>query len=219
MTTSNRFEDKLLVELRQVVAERPAPAAIRSATPRRTRFAMAGAGVAAATAAVAIVATSSDVTPAAYAVEPHSDGSITVEIHSLKDAAGLQSKLRAAGLPAVVDYDPSGAAGCAGPGPRSVRAGGGEAGTGDGPTFSTGGKGEAGGGPTLTQHGAPPAGGDPAARDKVTSSVSFGADGATFTIDPGEIKPGQKMFITTSTGAINAMSVGIGTTDPRTAAC
>ena len=108
MTASSRFEDRLLHELREVVAARPAPGVAARRRPRRTRLALAGAGVAAATAVVAIVATGSDVTPTAYAVDSRPDGSVTVEIRSLHDAAGLQRSLRAAGVPAVVDYAPAG---------------------------------------------------------------------------------------------------------------
>src|ERR1700712_2338355 len=102
MTTTTHFEDRLLEQLRQIVVENPDPG-VRLApqrAPRRTRLALAGAGAAAATAAVAIVATSSDVTPSAYAVQPRKDGSVSVKIRSLSDAAGLQRSLRAAGVPA-----------------------------------------------------------------------------------------------------------------------
>ena len=42
MTTAPRFEDRLLVQLRQVVADRPTPAAARRRGPRRTRLALKG---------------------------------------------------------------------------------------------------------------------------------------------------------------------------------
>ena len=59
---TSTFEDRLLTELRRVVAERPAPAAV--AVPRRrSRLALSGAAVAAATAAIVVVATSGDNTP------------------------------------------------------------------------------------------------------------------------------------------------------------
>jgi hypothetical protein len=107
MTVSTRFEDRLFEQLRDVVAARSAPTPRRRA--RRARLVLAGAGVAAATAVAAVVATGGDVTPA-YAVQPGADGSVTVRIHSLRDAAGLQRELRAAGVPAVVDYAPAGCA-------------------------------------------------------------------------------------------------------------
>jgi hypothetical protein len=47
-------------------------------------------------------------TQTAYAVTKNADRTVTVEIDSLTDAAGLQSKLRAAGVNAVVRYLPEG---------------------------------------------------------------------------------------------------------------
>ena len=47
-------------------------------------------------------------TQAAYAVTKNPDGTVTVEIDSLTDAAGLQAKLQAAGVNAVVEYLPAG---------------------------------------------------------------------------------------------------------------
>ncbi len=47
-------------------------------------------------------------TQAAYAVTKNADGSVTVEIDSLTDAAGLRAKLQAAGVNAVVEYLPAG---------------------------------------------------------------------------------------------------------------
>ncbi len=114
--TPNAFEDRLLAELRHIVAERPAPAA---AAPDRSGFGraprsprprlLAGATATAAAAAVAVLLASGGggATPA-YAVEREGDGSVTVEISSLRDADGLERKLRAAGIPAVVDYTPEG---------------------------------------------------------------------------------------------------------------
>ena len=103
------YEERLLSELRAYVAERP-----RSGTPvaveRRRRLPkVALAGVAAAAVAGGVVvATGGDTASAAYAVEPQGDGSVTVEIRKLEDAEGLQSKLREAGVPAVVKYLPIG---------------------------------------------------------------------------------------------------------------
>jgi hypothetical protein len=106
MTT---FEDRLLAELRAVVAERPTPRATPTPVrrPPRARV-LLGAGAVAATAVGVFVATGGDTAAPAYAVAKQPDGSVTVEIKSLRDAAGLQEKLRAAGIPAVVDYTPMG---------------------------------------------------------------------------------------------------------------
>ncbi len=71
------------------------------------RLAVVGAGAAVVAAGV-VVATGGDDANAAYAVEAQDDGSVTVQIHKLEDADGLEAKLRAAGVPAVVKYLPIG---------------------------------------------------------------------------------------------------------------
>lgn len=207
MTTAPRFEDRLLVQLRQVVADRPAPAAARSRGPQRTRLALAGAGVAAATAAVAVVATSNDANHSAYALKARADGAVTVSIHSLRDANGLERSLRDAGIPAVVDYAPTGSGACAGSGAPAAppRGAGGESGA----TFHTG---SDGAGPSLTQHGKAP---DGERRQRATMSfVSTRGGDATFTIDPGTLGPGERVYITTSTGAVTSIAMAIGAHKP-----
>jgi hypothetical protein len=192
MTAPTRFEDRLFDQLRAVVAERPAPAAgarVRARPRRRARLVLAGAGVVAATAVAAIVAGGGDVDPA-YAVQSRADGSVTVQIHSLRDAAGLQSKLRAAGVPAVVDYAGSD---CAAP-PRGA----------DGPSTN------AGGGPDSGRSLSGPGPGPGA----TTTALQLDSDGATFTIDPGGLKSGQKVYITTSTGEVTSLAMAIGTRPP-----
>ena len=74
MTTANRFEDRLLDQLQEIVAARPAPSVVASGGRGAAALALAGVSVAAATAAVAFVATGSDVTPSAYAVQPAPTG-------------------------------------------------------------------------------------------------------------------------------------------------
>jgi hypothetical protein len=101
----SNFEERLLVELRSLVEAEPAD----RGQPRRLRLAVAGGLAAAVTAAaVASVVFFSAGTPAAYAVTKNADGSVTVEIDSLTDAAGLQAKLQAAGVNAIVEYLPAG---------------------------------------------------------------------------------------------------------------
>ena len=92
MTTSDRFEDRLLRELRRVVEERPQPPARRAtgaadaACPgRRGRRRCDRDG------RVAIVASRGDVTPIAYAVQPQANGEVSVSIHSLSDAADCRA--------------------------------------------------------------------------------------------------------------------------------
>jgi hypothetical protein len=69
---------------------------------------VAAGAVAATVAGVLLVAGGGDTAAPAYAVAKQPDGSVTIAINSLRDAAGLQQKLGAAGIPAVVDYTPMG---------------------------------------------------------------------------------------------------------------
>jgi FlaG/FlaF family flagellin (archaellin) len=103
------FEERLLTELRGLVAAPRIEGGHRRRMRRAPRLALAG-GLAAivATVATAGVFVLSAGTQAAYAVTKNADGSITVQIDSLTDAAGLQAKLQAAGVNAVVEYLPSG---------------------------------------------------------------------------------------------------------------
>jgi hypothetical protein len=103
----SNFEERLLGELRGVLPVESAPSGGR----RRVggRFALAGglamAAAAAATASVVFFATGDH---PAYAVTKNADGSVTVEVDSLTNAAGLQAALQAAGVNAVVEYLPEG---------------------------------------------------------------------------------------------------------------
>jgi hypothetical protein len=103
----SNFEERLLAELRGLVREEPAPTGRRRLGGRRIALAggLATAVAAAATAGVFFLFTGAQ---AAYAVTKHADGSVTVEVDSLTDAAGLQSALQAAGVNAVVEYLPDG---------------------------------------------------------------------------------------------------------------
>jgi hypothetical protein len=181
--TPTTFEDRLLAELRAVVAARPAPAPATAPSPARgvarahrvprARLSLA-AGAAAATVAGVLLATGGGGATPAYAVEKQPDGSVTVEINSLRDAAGLQEKLRAAGIPAVVDYTPFGKT-C-----REPR-----------------GKPASGGRTDLRRTGvAPPGNGHP-----MSMGVRVGDHSATFTIPRDSVGPGQTLVITSSVGS------------------
>ena len=105
----SNFEERLLHELRAEVAARPVDGGRRRPFWRRSRLVLAGGlAVALAAAATTAVLVLSAGTQAAYAVTKNADGSVTVEIDSLTDAAGLQSALQAAGVNAVVEYLPAG---------------------------------------------------------------------------------------------------------------
>jgi hypothetical protein len=107
--SQTRFEERLLAELRTVVTEAPPVSRGRRSRLRR-RVLVGAAAVAAATCvALAVPLVTGGGTPA-YAVSANADGSVTVEISSLSDAAGLEQKLRDAGVPAVVRSLPPGKA-------------------------------------------------------------------------------------------------------------
>ena len=107
----NDFEERLLAELRSVVASQPAEGRRRRAwvEPRRRRLVLAGsvAVLLAAGAGAGVPFLSGGASPA-YAVSRNDDGTVTVEISSLSDASGLQRRLREAGVSAVVQYLPPG---------------------------------------------------------------------------------------------------------------
>lgn len=105
----SNFEERLLRELRPLVAVRPDDRGQRRPLWRQPRLALAG-GLAALLLAAATAGAFflSAGTQAAYAVTRNADGTVTVEIDSLRDAAGLEAKLRAAGVNAVVEYLPAG---------------------------------------------------------------------------------------------------------------
>jgi hypothetical protein len=201
MTTPDSFEDRLLVELRHVVAATPAPgpggATAPAATPRRplvlrpARLALGGAGLATAAAVVAFALPGGGA--AAYAVTPQGDGAIKVTINALSDAAGLEAKLRAAGIDADVDYSaapPACPPGAAPPGTPQQ------------------------GGRVIHREGthtdgapAPGAAGPPGAL-----SVRAAGDGSvTFEIPKGAIPKGAKVRIATA-GGNGVTSIGVAVT-------
>jgi hypothetical protein len=158
---------------------------------------LVGGGVAAtAGAAAAVIALMGGATPSAYALDKQADGSVTVHIRSLSDASGLQSSLREAGIPAVVNYDTSRAS-CTPPAGAvtSVQ-------TGDDD------------GPSTRRVGDEPAAHGDVARMKASSAIRVTDDGVSFTIDPGTLKAGDKVFITTSTGEADSIGMAIGSSAP-----
>jgi hypothetical protein len=113
------FEERLLDELRSLVVAEPSSGPARPvrrprtwvASRSRRRLVLVGgmAAVLAVAAGAGVPFLSGGVTPA-YAVSKNDDGTVTVEISSLGDAAGLEAKLREAGIRAVVQYLPAGKA-------------------------------------------------------------------------------------------------------------
>jgi hypothetical protein len=109
--TLDSFESALLLELRQHVAEHPAPEPVRVRRPRRRlRLAAVGAtGIAASV--VAVFGLGSGGGSPAYAVDLDSDGDVIVTVHRLDDAEGLEKALAAKGIDADVSYDADGSTG------------------------------------------------------------------------------------------------------------
>jgi hypothetical protein len=70
-----------------------------------------------------------------------------------------------------------------------------------GPGFSTDGK-------------APPPGEPGELQTKMGSKVTVTPEGATFTVSPGMIEPGQKLYITTQTGSVSTIGIAVAKTDP-----
>lgn len=113
----SNFEEKLLDELKAIVAQRDAEQAVSGETPthpapwlRAPRLAV-GAAVVLATATAALVFNSGgDNTPKAFAVEAQEGGGVTIEIYSPEDAAGLEGALAEAGIRSQVTWLPAGMA-------------------------------------------------------------------------------------------------------------
>jgi len=197
VSTQTIFEDRLLDRLRLVVAANPAPPEPGARPPRRRRWATAAAGLAAAGAAAVLAVIAAGGTQAAYAIDSHADGSVTVHIASLSDAAGLQAALRDRGIPAIVDYSAT----CKpGPGPPGVT-----------PRDK--------GARTFSEVKQAPGSGHKrhAMQMGVRVEVSKGPNGAsgvTFKIDPSSVPAGQNLYITTYSGKMNALSVRAGSKAP-----
>ncbi|GAB3941455.1 hypothetical protein GCM10029976_060790 [Kribbella albertanoniae] len=100
----NTFEDKLLTELRTVVAERPVD--IRRKRPKRVLVGIAACLTLAAGTAVAVPVLGSS--SPAYAVTTQPDGTVQVKIYRLQEAKELEKRLKAAGVPAEVNFLPKG---------------------------------------------------------------------------------------------------------------
>lgn len=176
---TNNFEERLLDQLRVVVAERDAEATAGSTSTgaswaRRPalRLALAGAGVAAIAGVTLIGLGGGDGTSAAYAVEPQEGGMVRVEIRSLEDAKGLEHALAKAGIQADVNYLPAGTA-C-----RE-------------PRFTPAGMGGHGGSENEAT----------AQRQKTTMQLLQGGSGNTvFSISRDSVAAGQTLVLTASPG-------------------
>jgi hypothetical protein len=117
-TPGGRFEERLLAELKAVVADRAAAvarmeaedhAAAKPAWRRLGPRLALGAGIAlAAVAAALVVSAGGDNASKAFAVVPREGGGVTIKIYSLEDASGLESALAEAGIRSQVTWLPVG---------------------------------------------------------------------------------------------------------------
>lgn len=106
-TESFRFQEQLLAELKETVAERalsPAPATGRNAVRRGVKV---GAVLAAACAVAVLPSRFAGTTTPAFAVERNDDGSISVLMREYSEPHELQERLRDLGVNAVVDFVPA----------------------------------------------------------------------------------------------------------------
>ncbi|MFG2043432.1 hypothetical protein [Dactylosporangium sp. NPDC048998] len=109
VTRESGFEERLLNELKAVVAERTQETGAVPA--RRGRRRLVVAGVTAGVAAVAVAATAAvESNSAAYAVERDPDGSVRVSIFDYRDPEGLRQRLASFGVRAAVNFLPAGQA-------------------------------------------------------------------------------------------------------------
>ncbi len=115
MNAPQQFEDRLLAQLRRVVAEREDSREPTHSRTGRRRLVLYGAGAALVIAIVAIAAVAigtGNRTTSAFAIQVRPGGKVAVSIYKIGDAKALQRSLRAAGVPAVVDFEDTKAGPC-----------------------------------------------------------------------------------------------------------
>jgi hypothetical protein len=210
MNAPQPFEDRLLAQLRRVVAEREdAREPTHNRTGRR-RLVLSGAGAALVIAIVAIAAAAigtGNRTTDAYAIQLRPGGRVAVSIYRLGDAKALQRSLRAAGVPAVVDFEATKASPCvvaAGMKTYPEKASAGDEANETAhlvqsesrvPRGTAPGAGEAGENTTIQVH----------------TSTAKGATNVTvsqFVVDPSRIGPHEKLYIVHSGTSILVREVG-----------
>jgi hypothetical protein len=110
----SNFEERLLEELKTVVAQRGAEqaatetAAHSPAWRRAPRLALGAAAVLGAAATVLVLNSGSSNTSKAFAVEPQESGGVTIEVYSPEDAGGLERALAEAGIRSQITWLPAG---------------------------------------------------------------------------------------------------------------
>lgn len=111
----SNFEERLLDELKTVVAQRGAEQEVSAESAahspgwrRAPRLAAGVAAVLAAAMAVLVFNSGGDNTPKAFAVEPQDGGGVMIKVYSAEDAAGLEGALAEAGIHSQVTWLPAG---------------------------------------------------------------------------------------------------------------
>ena len=107
------FEERLLGELKTIVAQRSADRPARGSAParafwRRSRLVSVTGALAIGAAVVVPLLGGGDSGSAAYAITSNDDGTVTVTIYEFSDADGLEQQLAEYGVPADVTYTPIG---------------------------------------------------------------------------------------------------------------
>lgn len=111
----SNFQERLLTELKAVVAERGAEQEVSTETAapapgwrRAPRLAVGAGAVLAAAAAFLVFNSGSDNTSKAFAVEPQDGGGVTITIYNPEGAAGLEGAMAEAGIRSQVTWLPPG---------------------------------------------------------------------------------------------------------------
>lgn len=107
MNTTGSFQEQLLAELKETVAERaaaPAPAPGRNSVRRGVKI---GTALAAACAISVLPSLFDGTATPAFAVERNDDGSISVLMREYTEPRRLQERLRDLGVNVVVDFVPT----------------------------------------------------------------------------------------------------------------
>ena len=210
MNAPQRFEDRLLAQLRRVVAEREDSREPTYNRAGRRRLVLSGAGAALVIAIVAIAAVAigtGNRTTGAYAIQVRPGGKVAVSIYKLGDAKALQRSLRAAGVPAVVDFEATKAGPCviaAAMNTYPEKAGDGNEANETRHLVQTESR-----VPQGTTPGAAEAGENAAIQ--VHTSTAKGATNVTvsqFVVDPSRIGPHEKLYIVHSGTSILVKEVG-----------
>lgn len=112
----DNFEERLLDELKTVVAQRSAeqeavtggPSPTTAWRRRAPRLALGTAAMLAAAAGVLAFSSGGDNPSKAFAVEPQDGGGVTIAVYSPEDSAGLEAALAEAGINSQVNWLPAG---------------------------------------------------------------------------------------------------------------